>query len=500
MNGYNENISDKELRELLRIRLLQEGGDDPLTDKLIDMEAQIAFGLEPQLIPSPQREAEIQGKGSMLKPWMKWFIPSLLVAVVSVVLVLSGNNDQPEHQASKAIPVIDQAEKAPTLPQKEDSITQPTEQAPAPARIASARKDSSFTEPFIQHKEHLSSPAHSRSKMPPLDDEQHSEHYIPSLSQKQIEENNKHKEKMLKQLIKKDSRQWLLIPMGSEVYKGDTVSVQSFYISATEVSNKQYRTFLYDLLIKGRVEDYIKAVPDTMQWSKLHRYYEPHATHYHSHTSYDNYPAVNISREAAEMYMVWLTNEAYNKMQKDYGGKSKPLYQVQDLRLPYDIEWAVAARGGARAMSYPWGGPDIQNARGCYLANFNIQKTTCKLKPLLECKPEVAQVTIDPPVTSAGVYLGGAQVTTARVDSYNPNKYGVYNLSGNAAEMVWVFNKANPGEKRAGTKGGSWNSDCEHLKIEADDEYEGITQASPFIGFRPIMTFVANGMDGQPKR
>jgi formylglycine-generating enzyme required for sulfatase activity len=73
--------------------------------------------------------------------------------------------------------------------------------------------------------------------------------------------------------------------------------------------------------------------------------------------------------------------------------------------------------------------------------------------------------------------------TTTKVDAYNPNDYGLYNMSGNVAEMIWKF-KTNT----AGTKGGSWYSDVDHVKISAEDEYEGEIDASPFIGFRPVFT------------
>jgi hypothetical protein len=60
-------------------------------------------------------------------------------------------------------------------------------------------------------------------------------------------------------------------------------------------------------------------------------------------------------------------------------------------------------------------------------------------------------------------------------------------MSGNVAEMVWISENGKAGSK-PGTKGGSWGSDAEHIKIEAEDEYRGITEASIYIGFRPVFT------------
>lgn len=490
MNGYNENITDRELRELLKSRLLK-GGDDSLTQKLIDMEAQIAFGNTPHIVPSPARENQLMqstGRSSLWIKLLKWIIPAL-IAIAGIVIFASIENDdkpQPAHQRiSGPAPVNDE--------QPLTAIDTPDEDRPVITNKKSTplvTGDSTAPQPSVQPYNADHSPElASKSRLPRYEHDEADAGNVPALTRKDIEENNRFKEKMLKQLIKKDSRQWIYIPMGSTKYKGDTVSVQSFYMSATEVTNKQYRTLLYDLLSQGRVDDYLEAVPDSSQWGKLYQALEPLTQHYHSHPAYDNYPVVNISREAAEMYCVWLSREAYSKLQADYGGgKSRASYQINDVRLPFDIEWAVAARGGKNSSPYPWGGPDIQNSKGCYLANFNIQKNTCKLKPVSECANSSA-----PSLTSAGAAMGGIGVTTAPVSSYNPDHYGLYNMSGNAAEMVQVFNKANPAEKRPGTKGGSWFSDCEHVKIEADDEHEGVVQPSPYIGFRPVMTFTGNG-------
>jgi hypothetical protein len=71
--------------------------------------------------------------------------------------------------------------------------------------------------------------------------------------------------------------------------------------------------------------------------------------------------------------------------------------------------------------------------------------------------------------------------------SYNGNDYHLFCVAGNAAEMVWISNKGREGTK-PGTKGGSWGSDAEHIKIEAEDEYRGITEGSIYIGFRPVFT------------
>lgn len=64
---------------------------------------------------------------------------------------------------------------------------------------------------------------------------------------------------------------------------------------------------------------------------------------------------------------------------------------------------------------------------------------------------------------------------TAPVLTYHANPFGLFNMSGNVAEML-----DQPGR----TKGGSWASSGYYIRIDAEDEYAGITEPSPKIGFR----------------
>src|SRR5690606_22161450 len=67
----------------------------------------------------------------------------------------------------------------------------------------------------------------------------------------------------------------------------------------------------------------------------------------------------------------------------------------------------------------------------------------------------------------------------APAKSYFANKYGLYNMMGNVAEMI---------HESARTKGGSWNNTAEYLWINSkSDAYKGISHATPYVGFRPIV-------------
>jgi len=254
-----------------------------------------------------------------------------------------------------------------------------------------------------------------------------------------------------------DPKGFQFIPMGSYDRKGEMYSIQAFYMKQTEVTNLEYRTFLFDLLINGRKRDFLLAKPDQKMWNKEYNYSfnDPMVDEYFSHPAYDEYPAVGMSRKGAEMYCEWFTEEL-NKIRGII---------VNDVRLPYYAEWEWAASGGQEKSPYPWGGPYIRNSEGCFLANFKPMKDN---------------------------YIADGAFHTAKANSYNPNDFGLYCMSGNVAEMVNYKN----GE--IGTKGGSWSSIGQELQIiEGKDRFKGQATPSCNIGFRPVMTFLGRSSKSQ---
>jgi len=71
--------------------------------------------------------------------------------------------------------------------------------------------------------------------------------------------------------------------------------------------------------------------------------------------------------------------------------------------------------------------------------------------------------------------------TLVPVNSYFTNNYGLYNMSGNAAEMTAEENII---------KGGSWNSTGYYMLIESVSEYTENDIPSPYVGFRVVYTYV----------
>ncbi|MCH2234968.1 MAG: formylglycine-generating enzyme family protein [Crocinitomicaceae bacterium] len=308
---------------------------------------------------------------------------------------------------------------------------------------------------------------------------------FPVLNEEEKKEIRKEKNKMLKALYKMDKKKYAFVPTGSYKVNDQVISVHAFFMQNTEVSNLEYRTFLFDLLIQDRKSDFLVAMPDVELWNSLgYAHNDPMAQHYFSHPAYDNYPVNNISREGAEMYCEWLTMECRNK----YEGKSK--YILNDVRLPTDAEWMWAAYGdNDGSYKYPWGSNSLLKPdSSCYLANY---------KPL---GPDSTGKMVNKYFLDGGFY-------TVSVNSYYPNNYGLYNMSGNVAEMVYYqkeFKSSelgkdlrvyDPNNYLPGTKGGGWMSDAEELEIAYSELYKGETKPNLNVGFRPVMSYLSGSIE-----
>jgi len=279
---------------------------------------------------------------------------------------------------------------------------------------------------------------------------------FPKLTEDEIRATNKQKKAMLRALEKMDKKEFVRMPSGSFDFEGKLTSLQSFLIQRTEVTNLEYRTFLFDLLIQDRKEEFLKAKPDQSQWSKINGLtalaVDPMEENYFSHPAYNNYPVVNISREGAEMYCKWLSQELWKVMGQEDAMK------YNDVRLPGRVEWVYAASAMGEDYPYPWKGQFLRNSDGVFMANY---------KPF------------------ENSYMDDGGFFSLKVDSYSPNSVGLYNMSGNVSEMV--YNAANSRED-PGTAGGGWMSNAEEIKILGPDPYHGKTDPHPNIGFRVVMT------------
>ncbi len=217
--------------------------------------------------------------------------------------------------------------------------------------------------------------------------------------------------------------------------------------------------------------------PDTLVWVRDYTfsYNEPLTEKYFSHIAYDDYPVVGVTWAQAKAFCSWRTKQmnTFQEMLKTAG--------VMDYRLPTEVEWEYAARGGHQMTLYPWGSYYTRNQEGSYIANF---------KPL------------------RGNYVSDNQnnVTTQKVATYMPNSYGLYDMAGNVAE--WTSNAYDetgyemisdfspdfqynakpddqPALKRKVIRGGSWKDIAYYIQVSTRS-FEYQDSAKSYIGFRCV--------------
>ena len=260
--------------------------------------------------------------------------------------------------------------------------------------------------------------------------------------------------------IMKHLRKWLAyIPEGKVFLDTTKYDVQAFYISKFEVSNKQYREFL-DSLKKNNEFDKLKiAQIDSTQWHKYFglQYQEP-LNVYGRHPAYNDYPVVNISYEGALLYCEWLTAK-YNKMNTDKSIEYK-------FALPTKQQWIRAARGSSTFV-YSW--EKMGKNREGILGNFKFLNFEN-----IHFNQDTKKYEI------VSTYLSSTRDNdlTAPVKSYWSNMFGIYNMSGNVAEMLF---------EKGFAIGGSYNDPGYDVRVESIQKYEGVL---PYIGFRPVMTVI----------
>jgi formylglycine-generating enzyme required for sulfatase activity len=299
---------------------------------------------------------------------------------------------------------------------------------------------------------------------------------FPQFTEQDVKANTRQKKKMMDQLMKCGKANYMLIPNGKLTFKGEVRRIGDFYMQSHEVTNLEYRTFLFDLIFAKKKEEYLKARPNDAQWVNCNGtgMFDGFKNEYFSNKAYDDYPVVNITAEAARMYCIWL-DEIIEKEKED--GTFEFF-----IDLPRESEWIYSARGGFTNGSYPWGTDFIQNNYNNFLANFNVQRLQENFNQPYGYRTQTKQNAY----TSAGLASNKDTMATTNVFDYNPNGYGLYCMSGNVAE--WVISENGQITKALG---GSWGSDFEHLKIDSESEFTG-KSSSPFIGFRILVSIKRN--------
>ena len=231
--------------------------------------------------------------------------------------------------------------------------------------------------------------------------------------------------------------------------------IEEFYISKYEITNQQYQKFLSSI---EEDETLAKARIKNENWQKIDGLDEI-VEQYHEYSGFTEFPVVNVSHAGAKSYCQWLTEKINDE------GASR--YTVE-IRLPTRKEWIRAARGETN-QKYAWHAPYLANKQGRYLCNFK--------------KLGVEAIHFNPDKNDYEIielYDGPDFTLTTKVGAYGANKFGVYDMCGNVAEMI---------SEEGIAVGGSYDSPGYDVRVESEKKFD---DASPVVGFRPILIIKKN--------
>jgi gliding motility-associated lipoprotein GldK len=204
---------------------------------------------------------------------------------------------------------------------------------------------------------------------------------------------------------------------------------------------------------------------------------EYYMRNYFSNPGYAHYPVVGVTWEAATAFCEWRTMF----LKKSLKGKN---VTIEKYRLPTEAEWEMAARNANSDNRYPWESNSTTSESGCYNANF---------------KP------------GEGAYAADNYLIPAKVGSFKPNNFGLYDMAGNVAEWTstaytesgnvqmsdinpeYNYNAAKEDPyalKKKVVKGGSWKDISTFIRSDfRDSEYQN--KGRSYVGFRCVRTQIS---------
>lgn len=274
------------------------------------------------------------------------------------------------------------------------------------------------------------------------------------------------------------------------------VTISSFYMDETEVSNTNWLEYL-NWIRRHYPNDeqyYYEELPDTLVWRSPLSFNEPFVNNYLRHPAYKDYPVVGVSALQAERYCVWRTDMVNEKLLRDQGymnsfaavngvasGRQAPTTPIARKDKPFNTELYLNGQYDDKGTKAKVDlNPAARAASGAPQPTRNVRlEDGVILQPYrlpTEAEWEYAALglignTRDQNIESKKVYpWNGLGITSAKkssrgeilanfkrskgdfmgvggslndkaaftsdVKSYLPNDFGLYNMAGNVNEWV----------------------------------------------------------------
>uniref|UniRef100_UPI0030ED287F formylglycine-generating enzyme family protein n=1 Tax=uncultured Cyclobacterium sp. TaxID=453820 RepID=UPI0030ED287F len=116
-----------------------------------------------------------------------------------------------------------------------------------------------------------------------------------------------------------------------------TVTIASFYMDETEVTNVDYKEFLFNIADSVSADSLKKLEPNENVWANAMSYNDVYSTYYFRYPGFNFYPVAGVSWTQANAYSAWRT-QYVNELarERNFGGKKKKDDEEETAELSFD--------------------------------------------------------------------------------------------------------------------------------------------------------------------
>ncbi len=221
-----------------------------------------------------------------------------------------------------------------------------------------------------------------------------------------------------------------------------TVSISNFYMDETEITNNDFREFIFDMKKKVSADSLLKLEPSENVWTGAMSFNDMYQSYYFRFPGFNFYPVAGVSWSQAHTYSKWRTEYVQDLIRKEREldstfTKTQLIERgvaLADYRLPTEAEWEYAAKAmiGTQYLDenqeygriYPWDGRGVRNPynvkrkgkQGDFLANFK------------RGRGDYGGI--------SGNQRNDGEIILTNVYDMAPNDFGLYHMAGNMNEWV----------------------------------------------------------------